>query len=163
MGQFKQFVERRQGTYVSCDYDPQTTQNLAGWCAANLITDPLAPEKYHSTVLYSRKPVEKAQEIIDGLGKEIELEAVGFKLFDSKEDPTKAALVIELKAPELVALHKKLIAAGGTHDYDDYTPHVTVTYTADPTLDLSSLKLPDFKFVIKGFKTKPLDLNWKDK
>lgn len=163
MGQFKQFVERRQGTYVSCDYDLQTAQNLAGWCAANLITDPLAADKYHSTVLYSRKPVEKAQEIVDTVAKEIELEAVGFKLFDSKEDPAKAALVIELKAPELTALHKKLIAAGGTHDYDDYTPHVTVTYTADPNLDLSSLKLPDFKFVVKSFKAEPLDLNWKDK
>lgn len=163
MGQFKQYVERRQhGTYVSCDYDLESAQNLGKWCVENLITDPLAADKYHSTVLYSRKPVE-AQEIIDKLNEELEFGCIGFKLFDSKEDPTKSALVIELDAPQLVALHKKLIAAGGTHDYDDYTPHVTVTYTAEPSLDLSSLKMPDFKVRIKGFKVEPLDLNWKDK
>lgn len=164
MGRFKSFTEerRKDGTYVSCDYDLLTAEKLATWCVENLIPQPLSADKYHSTLLYSRKPVPTAQEIVDKVDKEIELQPVGFKMFDSKEDPSFKALVIELKAPQLIALHEKLIAAGGTHDYDDYTPHVTVSYNAPRDLDVSMLKLPNFKVKIKGFKVEPLNLNWKD-
>ena len=159
---FSQFVERRQGTYVSCTYTDETAQAIAAWCVENLIPDPLDPKKYHTTILYSRKPVEKAMEIVK-LNEGLEFKAKGFHMFDSKEDPTRAALVIELDAPEIVAAHKRLISAGGTHDYDDFTPHLTVSYTALKSTDLSVLPLPTFKFKLKAVKSEPLDLNWKDK
>lgn len=163
MGSFKNFTEsRKTGTYVSCSYSPITKTDLAVWCVDSLIPQPLEPSKYHTTVLYSRKEVASADEIISNLDP-IVMTAKGFKLFDSKSDPMMASLVIELDAPELVKLHKKLIAAGGTHDYPDFTPHVTVTYYADPKMDLSYLKLPDFKFTAIKFKVEPLDIGWSDK
>lgn len=162
MGKFKDFSERRKiGTYVSCDYTADTTSNISFWCVENLVPSPLAAHHYHTTVLYSRTAILTAQEILDKMDQEFELSVVGFKLFNSTDnDPNFNALVLELAAPELVALHKKLIAAGGTHDYPDYTPHVTVSYSAPADTDLSILSLPKFKFKVNGFKTEPLDLNW---
>jgi 2'-5' RNA ligase len=146
---------------VYCDYSLETAEKIASWCVLNLIPVPLDPDKYHTTILYSRKPVPKAQEIIDSMDK-IDLSVIGFKLFGSEDDLEIRALVLELKAPQLINLHKKLISAGGTHDYDDYTPHLTVSYQVPKNLDLSTLKLPDFKVTICGFKTEPLDLNWRE-
>lgn len=162
MGAFKDFTERRKtGTYVSCSYSPITRSDLGAWCAESLIPQPLEPSKYHTTILYSRKEVLNAQELLSKLDS-IQMTAKSFKLFDTKTDPSMAALVIELDAPELIKLHKRFIAAGGTHDYPDYTPHVTVTYYADPKMDLSHLKLPDFKFTATSFKAEP-DIDWRYK
>lgn len=165
MGEFKTFVEqeerRTSGCYVSCDYDHSTGEKLLDWCVKSLIPKPLHPDKYHSTILYSRAPVPKADEIIKGQGP-WELPVVGFKLFDSVEDISARSLVILLKAPQLEKLHKDLLAAGGTHDYDEFIPHLTVTYFAPRTFDLQALSVPDFKLKIKSLKVEPLNLNWKD-
>lgn len=162
MTKFSEFVERRKGTYVSCSYTEETTQAIAAWCVQNLIPDPLDPKKYHTTILYSRKPVENAADVVK-LEPGLEFTAKGFHLFDSKEDPLRAALVIELDAPQIVAAHKRLISAGGTHDYDDFTPHLTVSYLALKSTDLSVLPVPAFKFKLKAVTVEPLDLNWKDR
>lgn len=151
MTKFSQFVERRAGTYVSCTYTDETNQNLATWCVENLIPDPLDPAKYHTTIIYSRAPIPKAFEILK-LKEDLEFKAKGFHLFDSKEDPLRAALVIELDAPEIVAAHKRMIAGGGTHDYDDFTPHLTVSYLALKSTDLTILPLPTFKFKLKSYQ-----------
>ena len=156
-------VERRKiGTYVSCDYTITSAVKLQNWCDVNHIPSPLASGHYHSTILYSRKAVFDAQQIVEMFDETVEMKIIGFKLFDSADHPEKCALVLELEAPLLIALHERLIKAGGTHDYNDYTPHVTVSYDAPSNLDLSLLKLPDFVITINSFKAEPLDLNWKE-
>jgi 2'-5' RNA ligase len=156
-------MERRKtGTYVSCDYTPASVKLLAEWCEENAIPEPLGKRHYHTTVLYSRSDVPTAQKILDFITKDIELSAIGFKLFDSMDNPESAALVLEFEAPQLVALHNLLVANGGTHDYPDYTPHLTVSYKASKDLDLTQFKLPDFKMVVRKFKAEPLDLDWKE-
>lgn len=160
MGKFKDFAERRTtGVYVSGSYTLETRNKLHEWCSENLTCKLLAPAKYHSTILYSRAHVETSN-ILTKLTTSHKFKAKGFHLFDSDEIPGCAALVIELNAPELVKLHKELIAAGGTHDHPQYTPHISLSYEADKKMDLSSLKIPDFEFQIESVTTEPLNLNW---
>lgn len=160
MGAFKQFAERRvTGLYVCAKYNLTTNGALVSWAVENLIPEPLSPEKYHSTVLYSRKDL-KPQPILDKAKLPFLLKAKGFKLFDSS-DPDIKALAVLLDAAPLERIHEQLIKAGGTHDFPDYTPHITVSYNAPRDMDLTKLSLPSFDFVVESFKVEPLDLNWK--
>jgi 2'-5' RNA ligase len=156
-------MERRKtGTYVSCDFSLNSAKLLSEWCIENSIPDPLEKRHYHTTILYSRSNVPNAQSILDSVTIPIELSIIGFKLFDSEDNPDANALVLEFSAPYLVKIHQQLIAAGGTHDYDDYTPHVTVSYKAPRDFDLTKLKLPKFQIMVRKFKAEPLDLDWKE-
>jgi len=149
-----------KGTYVCCNFNLETSEKIAGWCIANNIPAPLEHDKYHTTILYSRKPVE-AVDIVSTFNNKMDFSVIGFKLFDFNEEQG-AALVLELDAPQLKTLHETLIEAGGTHDYGSYTPHLTVSYHTPNDLDVTTLKLPDFKVTTSGFSVEPLNLNWKD-
>lgn len=47
------------------------------------------------------------------------------------------AVVLRFVSSDLAARHDALVAAGGSHDYPTYEPHVTITYQAPDGLDLS--------------------------
>lgn len=156
------------GSYASCDYDLETIDHLVEWCLQNGIPSPVKPSSFHTTLLYSRTIVQP-QDIVDleialdvahALRHPIEMKACGFRLFDSMNGPDRRSLVIELDAPQLVDIHNQLIKSGGTHDYDDYVPHVTVSYRASANFDLTALTLPTFIFRVLSMKAEPIDLNW---
>lgn len=160
---FKDFMQERRktGVYVSAIFTPETVHNLTQWSVDNLIEKPLDPSKYHSTILYSRKTVPSAQDIVNSMSTEFEFSASNFSLFDGST-PELKCLVVELNAPELKQLHQKLKDAGGTHDFPEYNPHVTLSYNVPSNVDLSIFKLPDFKFKISFYNVEPLDLNWNE-
>ena len=56
-----------------------------------------------------------------------------------------------------------MVRAGGSHDYGEYLPHVTLTYAAPDGLDLDTLKpyTGELRFGPEEFE--PLDLDWKSK
>lgn len=158
-------MERRKtGIYVSCNYTKETVNLLFEWSIKNNIRYPLDKRHYHTTLLYSRSHVEGAQEICDliSFNERIILYPIGFKLFDSSDSSDLAALVLEFEAPQLVNIHNQLIANGGTHDYPDYTPHLTLSYKAFKNTDLSKFVIPDFNIIVKKFKAEPLDLDWNE-
>lgn len=155
-------MERRKtGIYVSCNYTKETADLLSEWSIKNQIRYPLDKRHYHTTLLYSRSHVEGAQEICDliSFNETIILNPIGFKLFDSSD---LAALVLEFTAPQLVNIHNLLIANGGTHDYPDYIPHLTLSYKAFKNTDVSKFAMPDFNIIVEKFKAEPLDLDWED-
>src|ERR1035437_9286225 len=139
---FKQFAERRlTGTYVSCSFMSDSRFDLATWCVENLIPVPLAPSKYHTTILYSRSHVNDVEKIVEKMDDSLRFKIKGFHLFDT-EDQLLRSLVLELDAPELIVFHDRLIKAGGTHDYPTFTPHLTVSYSVPIDMNLKVLKLP---------------------
>jgi hypothetical protein len=40
------------------------------------------------------------------------------------------AVVLRFESPELVDRHYELVRRGGSHDFDQYTPHLTISYAA---------------------------------
>ncbi len=151
--------ERRDpGIYVSCVYDRESLHPLVQWMKEHNIPSPVIPGDIHTTILYSRTPV-KGIPPIDFSNWEIE--AAGFDLFPvARGVESVKALVIKLASPALVDAHKKLISLGGSHDFPDYHPHLTISYNVDPGFDLSKLKLPKIKLKPKAVYIKPLDVNW---
>ena len=152
---------RKTGVYVKCTYHPETCLDLAAWSSEHLPSEPLDPLHYHTTILYSRAPVADIENLIAGMRTDVHFKLKGIKLLPNSDDSTRAALVVVLDAPELVDYHRRLLAAGGTHDWDDYIPHITLSYQAPVDLDVMRITIPAFDFEVDTITFEPLDLNWK--
>ncbi len=60
-------------------------------------------------------------------------------------------LVAKLHAPSVAFRHREIcLVHGATHDYMSYTPHITLQYDCDDSVDISRLKIPDFSIVLSG-------------
>jgi len=139
------------------------------WATLCGIPEPLPFAKYHTTILYSRVQLPAAHGLIYDSRKSDEVwecMPIELKLFESRGrlgEVGKAALCLVLSAPQIENIHVQLRAAGGTHDFDDYVPHLTLTYKCPPDFDLTSLPLPTEALLVDQVKAEPLDLEWAEK
>jgi hypothetical protein len=70
-------------------------------------------------------------------------------------------LVLVLNSPELIERHHHIRTThGGTHDYESYIPHVTISYNVND-FDHHALPLPDFDLMVVEEQSHPLKLDWK--
>lgn len=99
------------GTYVAVRITEDSLLKLQTWASLNGIE--LDPD-IHITVLYSRTEVLPDEQSEPVIVHPIELTKFG------------DYLVLLVSADELYWRHKALIAKGGTHDFEDYTPHITI-------------------------------------
>lgn len=103
----------------------------------------------HCTVLFSKNPV-------------AQLSRVNGRKMTVKADPRKLrvlgkALVIELACPGACQLHKWMRSKGGSHDYPDYIPHLTLSYDWN-TDQPPNLSLPANKqIVFELLEAKPIN------
>ena len=132
----KEIANQNTGTYAGVRFDNDTVAALRQYIEDNNIPNPV--DDFHTTLLYSRKQLPKYQPI----------------QYDApyKGTPTKAgrlgengtAVVVMFDSPELSSRHEELMGEhGATYDYDEYIPHVTLSYDA-PDLDVDGLTKPDF-------------------
>ncbi|CAM0099488.1 RNA ligase [Vibrio phage K567] len=137
-----------QGTYVGIKLDESSKQELVRLQTSLRLANPLDPDKFHVTVLYSRNQ-------IDVPAVDTTFVATIEYIDCWKTQDGKHAVVAKMKCPELVARHEDLISIGGTHDYPDYTPHVTLSYddAITPLFVEAEVRLVD-EYV------EPLDLSW---
>ncbi len=137
--------------------------DLIAWAKDNGFATTLPASDMHVTVLYSRSPVdpmkmsrdwredEKGQIIVRPGGPRV-IEKLG-----------ENAVVLRFACPDLDWRHKDMIEAGGSHDWPEYQPHVTISYTAPEGLELDVLK--PFNGVLRfgPEEFSALDLDWKSK
>jgi len=89
------------------------------------IEDGISENDMHCTVIYSRAACPNLSE--SDLKVPCEATAKEFAIFG--HDPSEKCLVLKLNCPEAEAMHKMIRKEhGGTHDYDSYDPHITLTY-----------------------------------
>ena len=165
-------IERRTGTYVSCKYKIECSvmlRALPGACGV-VIPGMIHCSDYHTTVIYSRKSIPRAESLCKGFRGnafgDLKFKALRYEIFDprgleSAGDDT-GALVLILDAPELVQFHHQLLMMGGTSDYENYVPHITLSYSVPRDLDLESIPLPSFPMITSRAESEPLNLNWID-
>ena len=142
------------GTYASVKFSPQVGELLQLWCNRHGIPMTIIPEFLHCTVLYSRTEVEPIEIPL----KKIYLSPKEFRIFDNGSE---RALVLLLDAPELSELHDRLIEQGGTHDYPEYNPHVTLSFQVSENLNINKFPVPPLIFVPSELCYEPLDPVWK--
>ncbi len=116
----------------------------------------------HVTVLYSRQPVDPmkmgetwASEADGGLT----VKPGGPRAVEMLGDD---AVVLLFAAWSLESRHREMVEAGGSHDFPEYQPHVTISYSAEG-IDLETVKpyTGELRFGPELFE--PLDLDWKAK
>lgn len=137
--EFREFLKNSQeskGIYVAVKYNQTAQDDLLEFIKEYNIPSTLKAEDFHTTLIYSRKYAE-INELDDNLGdKEIAAypkELHVFETFDKK-----SALVIKLDCPYLEERHKYLMEKYNlTYDYEEYIPHITLSY------DIGNMKLPE--------------------
>lgn len=149
------FEEQAPGTYVGVRFTPETIEGLTAFQKEIGVPNPLNPEKFHATVVYSREPVEWTPQT--DLTKE-DVEASGWDVFENRRDGTKC-LVLRLSSEFLQERFDTAIEAGATHDFPDYKPHITLSYDIG-TFETRKLALPEFPIVLDHEYVEPLRDSW---
>ena len=127
------------GTYVAVIPTPSTKALLQAWAAEQRIE---LDQDLHVTILFSRAA-------LNVVPKTNEFVATGVA-FDRFGD----ALVLKLKCDAMEQRHEELIAQGGTHDYPDYVPHLTIQFKSE--LKVTDVTVPDFGLVFWREYVEPL-------
>lgn len=153
----------KQGTYAGVRYSNESVTAITKYIKDNNIPNPVATHKMHTTLLYSRKflPKYKPQ---GKLTPPLKATFDSFVVWETTPpDPTQEpwnCLVMKLKCPALVELHKKYMKEHqATYDYDEYSPHITLSYNIG---DLDVGRLPNFDVVLEIVEEygEDLELDW---
>lgn len=148
---FTRFDEGSKGTYVGAVFDVKSQHQIIKLQDALGIANPVPADKLHVTVLYSRNPI-----AVNPIEYSYVADAIEIESWEDKEG--QSACVLKLSCPELSKRHDDLILQGGTHDYPDYTVHVTLSYNHKmPTIPMLPIKLN-----ITGEYVEELKLKWAD-
>ena len=151
------------GVYALCEYQDDSLIELAKWIEAHddLIPMPVTSDNIHTTVVYSRSNFQIPTDV-DAFNQalsELKFYPAGLTILGRQNDDKKA-LAILLDAGPLIDLHNMLKESGASHDFDDYIPHITVSYEISDDFDISQIALPEFCFKPEKINFKPLNTNW---
>lgn len=136
------------GLYVAAFFDFVTNVSLADYCARHAIPSPTAESSLHSTIVYSRLPVDFAPlHEVDAHATPLRLEC-----WDTQSGKT---LVLVLESAYLQTRFDYAKSKGATFDYDEYTPHITLSYDIGD-YDWTKLPVPNFTINIIGEYSEPL-------
>lgn len=110
------------GTIAMLKLTKASRNKLYQWCKKKKIPC-IDPEELHCTVLYSKNPVPYLEEFNK---KKIKISA---KV--AKWAKLGTALTLKIENNKIDNLHNLMINAGGTHEYPEFIPHVTISYNWD--------------------------------
>lgn len=159
MMSFKDFIiESMDGTYVSVRFNKKSNKVLADLRNELAVPNPLQSNKFHSTVLFSRKPID----VPLGTTKIHAYMTNSLLLKEWKGNNGKTALVATYESKYLTDSHNYFRALGGTHDFPDYTPHITLSYDIGDNVGMYNGKVIILNSSIIANKQiiEPLDLDW---
>jgi hypothetical protein len=110
-----------QGTYVGAKIDEDSTFELVRLQKSLRLNNPLEPKDFHTTILYSRKNIDVP--VVEG-----SFASIGYYVDTWETKSGESVVVLKLRSERLTQRHEDLISIGGTHDYPDYSPHITLSY-----------------------------------
>jgi 2'-5' RNA ligase len=137
--------QHSNGTFVALWLSDESSKKLVEWCDAHQISHQSA-EEFHCTLCYSHNPIPQAEELSGPI-----LVTARIKGWENLGEN---ATVILLESSKLQDLHNLLRKHGASHDYDSYTPHVTI----NPHSHSNPLPtdLPDFDLTFHKIIVKPI-------
>ena len=165
---YEQPQENKTGTYAGVRFDTDTNRALHEYTRTNKIPNSVRPDKFHSTVLYSRKhlpeykPAGKLEPTLKGNPKGFTVWKTNASAAAENNAPQSNALILLYDSPELVERHKALMKEhDATYDFPEYIPHVTMSYDIG---DMDIKELPDVSELgplnIVEEYGEDLDLDW---
>lgn len=155
-------TEQTKGTYAGVRFDTATNKALHDYVRDNKIPTAVRPDRFHTTLLYSRKylPNYKAAGKISppwfGAPQK------DFVVWETQDKASKC-LILKFDCPQLEKRHKELMKEHeATYDYPKYETHITLSYDIGD-LDVKSLPpITDWikKIAIVEEYQEDLDIDW---
>lgn len=144
-----------KGTYVSALFDDFTLDNIQQLQKNLQLLNPTPRDKLHTTIVYSRVhiPYIINTDFVENISTSNKLE-----VWDTKSGKT---LVLMMDSEHLNERHFYSEILGGTYDFDEYKPHITLSYDIGPQFVDLNQKI-DFPINISSESIEDLDLNWSD-
>ena len=104
------------------------------WAKAQGFESTLEASDMHVTVLYSRAPVDWMDmgQAWSGEDGKLTVQPGGARIVEPLGD--KGAVVLLFNSSELIWRHQDMVRNGASHDYDEYQPHITITYSGAPAV-----------------------------
>ena len=144
-----------KGSYAAVKFDPATTDALKAYQYDNNIPNPLSPDEFHSTVMFSKKYIPEFKTMGDI--PEWDGTFTKFGIFPSDDEN---ALVLKYECHELSERFDYIIKEyDATWDHPSFIPHITLSYNIGD-LDISKLPKYDGPIVIISEYNNDLDLGW---
>lgn len=137
-------------------------RDLIAWAKANGFKSTLPADDMHVTVLYSRTPVDPMKMGEGWSGDEnghVRIKPGGPRAIERFGD----AVVLLFASWEIESRHRSMVEAGGSHDFESYQPHVTISFDVPENFDLETLKPYTGALEFGPELFEPLDLDWKSK
>lgn len=144
---FAQYIlEKEKGLFVAAKF-LGLKESYDKFIKENNIQNPVPYDELHCTVIYSTKFVDfNIQNYVPGDNFSVPFE--DFHVFDT-QDETKA-LVLKLGGNTFQKIHDKIMKENDlVYDYDEYIPHMTISY--DWEGDVESLSEPKFEIEFGDF------------
>lgn len=154
-------TESKDGTYAGVHFSKKTRDNIIDYVEKHNIPNLTDVDDLHTTLLYSRKHlpnyVAAGRYETPLIGKPL-----SWKTWKTQEGKT--CLVLPFECKELYQRHKDLMKEHkATWDYDDYKPHITLSYDIGDDFDTDTLPHFSKPIEITEEYSTPLDLNWTSK
>jgi hypothetical protein len=158
----KTLIEQQDnGVYIGCHYVDDSVRLIDSLAKSIGIHD-FKPDTMHTTIIYSGKPggehpgFEKTP--ITGSAR-----IKGIEIFKSRQNTN--VLVVTLDSPFLSSYHHTFMAEHNyTYDYDEYKPHITLTYAyASDEIPVISDEFMNKILTVSEIYYEPLNLNWVNK
>jgi uncharacterized protein len=111
------------------------------WAKAQGFTTTLAASDMHVTIVYSKEPVDwmkMGSPYSDDAKGNMTVKPGGARIVD-RLGPL-GAIVLLFNSSELSWRHQDMIYNGASEDYDEYQPHITITYDPPPDLVISEIE-----------------------
>lgn len=152
MNNYKETHEK--GTYISATPIKANREALHDWTIKTGITNPVHPDEYHTTIIYSRVSCKEAEAHDFKLPMHATIS--GFKVFDSKLGK---CLVAALDSEDLQSVNSDITEKyGAVSDFPSYIPHITLSYGFEGELPTNPPKM-DIWFT--EVKVRGIDPDWK--
>lgn len=141
--------------------DVKNAAEIIKWYKDQGVPDVYAAESLHVTIAYSKTPLDWIKVGNPWKG-ELELPAGGPRLNELFGD-NNDVLVLQFASDELSWRHENVLGAGGTSDYDEYQPHISISLKGGE-VDLSQIKPYQGRIVLGPEIFEEIDNgDWRDK
>jgi 2'-5' RNA ligase len=149
-------AERVNTLYVSRPLSTQSANDLRRWAKLNGFDKTLEPIDMHVTVAFSRTPVQ--WNLIKPDVKKITVPNSNRSIMPLGD---KGAVVLTLHSDDLTNRWHEFIDMGCSWDYDDYVPHVTISYNGPTTIP--KITAYDKPIELAAEKWNPVKMDWEIK
>lgn len=141
-------MNHSNGTFVAVRFVEEAIGALMAFGTANGIPNMLSADDYHSTIVYSRRPLKN----VDGqrnIFPHWAAKPIGFDVFETRGingAPSTKCLVLKISSPDMLGRHEFFRRwEGASHDFPSYIPHITLSYDIG---DYDITKLSDIATVL---------------